>query len=129
MSPVRLVFLVLLALSFVAVGISHFVITDVFEAMIPPGFPAPRALVWISGLAEIALGLAVLVPRLRPWAGWALVALLVAVFPANIYMVFDDTPAIDAPRWALWARLPMQLVLAAWAVWATGAMELVRKKR
>ncbi|UJR86577.1 DoxX family protein [Sandaracinus amylolyticus] len=123
----RGVMLVLLAVSFVSAGVMHFVIEPTFTAMVPPFLPAPRVLVWISGIAEIALGIATLVPRLRPYAGWGLVALLIAVFPANVYMVFDDTPAIDAPRWALWARLPIQAVLVAWAIWATDAVKLVRR--
>ncbi|AKF09978.1 hypothetical protein DB32_007127 [Sandaracinus amylolyticus] len=118
---------VLLAVLFVSAGVMHFVIEPTFTAMVPPFLPAPRVLVWISGVAEIALGLATLAPRLRPYAGWGLVALLIAVFPANVYMVFDDTPAIDAPRWALWARLPIQALLVGWAIWATEATKLVRR--
>jgi uncharacterized membrane protein len=125
--------LVLLALAFVGVGVAHFVVPEPFEAIVPPFLPAPRLLVWISGAAEIALGLATLPPKTRPWAGWGLVLLLVAVFPANVYMALDEAVAFPGqpppPRWAAWGRLPFQLVFAAWALWATDAWSLVRARR
>jgi uncharacterized membrane protein len=125
--------LVVLALAFVGVGVAHFVAPEPFEAIVPPFLPAPRLLVWLSGAAEIGLGLATLPPKTRPWAGWGLLLLLVAVFPANVYMALDDTVAFPGqpppPRWAAWGRLPIQLVLAAWALWATDAWSLVRARR
>ncbi len=83
--------------------------------IMPPYFPAPRLLVAVSGAAEIAGGIGLL---LRPWrraAGWGLIALLLAVFPANIYMVQHSGQFHFAP-WVLWARLPLQAVFMAW-VW------------
>jgi uncharacterized membrane protein len=130
--PLRRAALVVLALSYVGVGVAHFTHTDMFVAIVPPALPAPRVLVWISEIAEVALGLAVLVPRVRPWAGWGLLALLIAVFPANIYMAVSEVglPGLEPPpRWALWARLPFQLVFAAWALWATDALSLLPSRR
>lgn len=111
---------VLLAAAFVGAGVLHFLKPRLFEAIVPPSLPAPRALVFVSGAAEILGGLGLLVEPLRPWAGWGLVALLVAVFPANLYMAREHARfARTAPRWALLARLPLQLVLIIWVLWAS----------
>jgi len=117
---------VLLAVVFVAAGVSHFVRPAFFVNIVPPFLPWPLGLVWLSGVAEIVLGLAVLVPSIRPLAGWGLVALLIAVFPANVYQAVALKPFVDAPAWmppatplGLWLRLPVQGVLIAWAWWAT----------
>ena len=112
--------LVLIALLFVTAGVFHFVKPHAFARVVPPFLPAPMLLVYVSGVAEILLGLAVLVPALRTWAGLGLIALLIAVFPANIYMAVSPERAGlgIAPLW-LWLRLPVQLVLIAWVWWAT----------
>ena len=75
-------------------------------------------LVYLSGAAEIAGGVGLLVPRLRRAAGIGLLLLLVAVFPANIYMAVADVslPNTHVPQWALWLRLPFQFAFMAW-VW------------
>ena len=111
---------VALAVAFVGSGVLHLVRPRVFEAIVPPSLPAPRLLVYVSGVAEIAGGLGLLVPALREAAGWGLVALLVAVFPANVYMARQAGRFRRvAPAWALWARLPLQAVLIAWVLWAS----------
>jgi len=106
--------------AFILAGINHFVRPAFYESILPPNFPAPSLLVAISGVAEIAGGIGLLVPRLRRAAGWGLIALLVAVFPANIYMALSpDTPAATgiAPS-VLWLRLPLQglFILGIWFV-------------
>ncbi len=85
----------------------------------PPYLPAPLALVYLSGAFEVLGGVGLLMPRFRRAAGWGLIALLVAVFPANLYMVTASGPftAQGIPLWALYARLPLQLVLIAWVYW------------
>ena len=115
----RAVSVVALAAVFVGAGVLHFVKPRMFEAIVPPWLPAPRLLVYLSGVAEVAGGVGLLVPALRTWAGWGLAALLVAVFPANLYMAQQsDRFARLAPRWLLLARLPLQAVLIAWVLWA-----------
>jgi len=69
----------------------------------------------ISGVAEIAGGIGILIPSARRMAGWGLLALLVAVFPANIYMAAYPE-RFGIPAWILWVRLPFQVVFFAW-VW------------
>lgn len=116
-----------MGLLYVVAGISHFLAPETYERIVPPQFPRPGTLVALSGIAEIGLGLGVLFERTRRPAAWGLVALLVAVFPANVYMATgDDFDPADLPAQlrdpreaALWARLPLQAVLIAWAWWYT----------
>jgi uncharacterized membrane protein len=120
----RAVARVLLAGAMIGVGVTHFTNPDPFVRIVPPFLPAPLWLVWISGAAEVALGALLLVPRpaARRLARWGLVALYVAVFPANIHMAVNGVqldPAEPIPAWAAWARLPFQVVFIAWALWVT----------
>lgn len=109
---------VLLAIAMIGVGIMHFTHTVFFERIIPEWLPAHRALALVSGAAEILLGVTIVPPQTRKLASYGLVALYVAVFPANINMlVHHDTLAPDMPVWGLAARLPMQVVFIAWALW------------
>ncbi len=103
------------AVLFIGAGANHFVHPSFYRAIVPPGFPSPAGLVAISGACEIAGGVGLLVPQLRRWAGWGLIALLVAVFPANVFMAVS-AKQFELPPWMLWARLPLQGVLIAW-VW------------
>ena len=100
----------------------HFVRPDFYVAMMPPFLPAPLALVYISGAAELAGGIGVLIQRTRRLAGWGLIALLVAVFPANLYVAIDNVPmfgATEGPGILGWVRLPFQAVFIAWVWWVT----------
>lgn len=111
----------LLAIAMVIAGINHFVSPATYVAMMPELLPAPLALVYVSGVAEILCGLGLLVVRTRRAAGWVLIALLVAVFPANVNMAVNELPlgGNPVPTALLWARLPLQLVLIAWAWWVS----------
>jgi uncharacterized membrane protein len=111
--------LLLLAAAFTYAGITHFTGPEFFVAIVPPYLPEPLLLVYVSGVAEIAGGLGVLVPRLRRLAGYGLLALLVAVFPANIHMALNPELFPQMSPTALIVRLPIQFVLAAWVWWAT----------
>lgn len=105
----------LATLFFVVAGIGHFIKPDSYEKMVPPYLPDPAVLVFISGVAEIAGGVGLAIPSLRRAAGWGLIALLAAVFPANIYMV-QHPESFGIPTWILWARLPFQAVFMGW-IW------------
>lgn len=109
----------LLALAFVYVGVQHFTGPESFVAIVPPYLPEPLLLVYVSGVAEIAGGIGVLIPRLRRLAGWGLLALLAAVYPANIHMALHPELFPQMTQTALYVRLPVQFVLAAWVWWAT----------
>jgi uncharacterized membrane protein len=97
-------------------GINHFVMPAAYEKIIPPQLPGPRALVYISGIAEILGGLGTMHPRTRRAAGWFLIATLVAVFPGNIYMAAnaEDFPGVPGGAAALYARLPLQALFIYW---------------
>jgi uncharacterized membrane protein len=105
----------------VTVGVVHFVNVEPFMGMMPPWVPFPLAMVYISGAFEILGGLGLILERTRSAAGWGLVALYVAVFPANIYMAINELPLGDQPvePWILWARLPFQFLFIAWAYWVS----------
>ncbi|HEY4242491.1 MAG TPA: DoxX family membrane protein [Kofleriaceae bacterium] len=103
----------------VAAGINHFLNPAPYVAMVPDALPAHALLVQLSGVAEIAGGLGLILPATRRLAAWGLVALYIAIFPANLNMALNHLPlgTQSVPTWALWARLPLQLVLIAWALW------------
>ena len=113
--------LLTLAGTFVAAGAAHFARPAVYASIMPPYLPAHRELVYLSGLFEVLGGLGVLPRATRSFSGWGLVALLVAVFPANLHMALHAEPFAERgiPPWALYARLPLQGALIAWAYWAT----------
>jgi uncharacterized membrane protein len=96
---------------FITTGTLHFVLEKFFTAIVPKGLPNPKALVHVSGAAEFLGGVGVLVPAVRRQAGLGLVALLVAVFPANVNMAVNAERFRQFPAWALWARLPLQLLI------------------
>ena len=110
---------------YVVAGILHFVVPELYVQIVPPFFPAALALVYLSGLAEVAVGIGLLLPRTRRYAAWGLVALLVAIFPANVYMatsgvVIEGMPGGGDPSALVrWGRLPLQAVLILWALWYT----------
>jgi uncharacterized membrane protein len=111
----------LLAGFFLAAGTMHFVVPRAYEAMMPRSLPRHREAVVVSGIAEIAGGLAVIPLRSRRLARWWLLSLLLAVFPANVHMAVnpEQVPGLNLnriPRWALWARLPLQPLAMLW-VW------------
>lgn len=111
--------LVILSVFYVVAGVNHFRNPDFYVAIMPPYLPAHLTLVYLSGVFDILGGLGVLVPSVRSVAGWGLVLLLIAVFPANLHMALNPELFPDLPRLALYARLPLQLLLMAWAYWAT----------
>ena len=122
MPTAKLIALWALAIAMVGIGVLHFVRPKPFVRIVPKYLTTPLALVYISGFFEILGGIGLLVPATRAWAAWGLIALYVAVFPANIYMLTDNVsldPKKPIPRWALWLRLPFQLVFIAWAYWFT----------
>jgi uncharacterized membrane protein len=105
---------------FVFAGVMHFVRPDWYQAIVPPYLPAPRAVVYASGVAEIAGGLGVMHTRTRPAAALWSIATLIGVFPANLHMALHPEPfekRVPGGRRALWARLPVQGIFVAWA-WA-----------
>jgi uncharacterized membrane protein len=122
MRILKTVLLYLMAAFYVYAGINHFLNPGFYVAIMPPYLPWHLGLVNVSGIAEIVLGVAVLVPRLRRTAAWGLIALLVAVFPANVHVALNNVPMgnaeVGAGIWN-WVRLPFQALFIAWAWWYT----------
>lgn len=110
--------LVLTALFYIFAGVMHFRKTAFYLFIMPPYLPHPLELVWISGVAEVLGGIGLLIPATRVAAGWGLIALLWAVFPANIHMAVNNVtpPGWTVAPWMLWVRLPVQFLLM-WEVW------------
>lgn len=111
----------LLAAAFTLAGINHFVMPGSYRKIVPPGFGDPARVVAISGVAELAGGLGVLPGRTRRIAGLWIVGLLIAVFPANVYMALQPQQFKPIPRWALYLRLPLQPLMMWWVLRATRA--------
>jgi uncharacterized membrane protein len=110
----------LLALFFIGAGVNHFVQPRPYEKIVPPQLQGDaKRVVMASGVAEIAGGLGVLLPWTRRLSGVGLVALLAAVFPSNLYMALKPERFSAIPRWALYARLPLQPLMMLWAWRAT----------
>ena len=110
----------LLAAFFIGAGVNHFASPRFYEAMVPPALQKEAGrVVKVSGVAEVIGGLGVLLPWTRRLSGFGLVAILAAVFPANLYMARTPERFKKFPRWALWARLPLQPLMMVWAWRAT----------
>jgi uncharacterized membrane protein len=104
-----------LAAFFINVGVDHFVNPEFYLSIMPPAFPLHLEAVYISGFFEVLGGVGVLIPRLRKIAGWGLVALLVAVYPANIYMAITPEAFPEASVALLYVRLVFQFLFFYWA--------------
>ena len=119
MSIIKVILKWLLAFGFVLAGINHFINPDFYLKMMPPYLPAHLFLIYLSGVFEIALGILLLIPKFTRLAACGLVALLIAVFPANIYMAMNAETFPEFSQTALYLRLPLQIILIAWAYWYT----------
>ena len=119
MRKLKILLKYLLCVFFVAAGLNHFVNPAFYLKIMPPYLPWHLFLVYLSGFFEVALGALLLWPALTRAAAWGLMALLIAVFPANIHMVINPQLYPDINPSALWLRLPLQAVLVAWAYWYT----------
>ena len=122
MSRTKRVLMWVLSANLCVAGFMHLLEPAFFVAIIPPELPNPEWLNVISGLIEITLGVFLLEPRTRLYAAWGMIALFIAVFPANVYAALEnvglDGPG-SGPGAVSYVRLPFQAVLIAWAWWYT----------
>jgi uncharacterized membrane protein len=120
-SRTRPFFRFLAAVFYMFAGFLHFVHPAPYLRIMPPYLPWHHTLLYVSGAAEIAGGVGLLVPGLRRAAGWGLVVLLIAVFPANVYMATNHIQMTvrPMPDWVAWARLPLQALLIGWILWCS----------
>jgi len=107
----------LLAISFISAGVYHFINPSFYLKMMPPVLPAHLLLIYLSGFVEIALGIALPIPKFTRAAAWGIVALLIAVYPANIYMAMNAELFPEYQPISIYLRLPLQFLLIAWAFW------------
>lgn len=105
----------LMGILYILAGLNHFRIPRMYIRIIPPVFPSPKVLNAIAGFGETILGILLLLPAISQWAAWGIIALLIAIFPANVYMYIDDKASLKLPKWLRFIRLPMQVLLILWA--------------
>ncbi len=115
MPVIKTVLRVLLGLVFVGSGVLHFANAPFYVAMMPPYIPFPELMVQLSGVAELVLGVAVIAPKTSRLGAMGLIALLIAVFPANLNMALHSEQFPDFSPMMLYVRLPFQAVFIAWA--------------
>ena len=116
---IRLFSIIIMSIFYVSVGVNHFTIPEWFLQIVPPRLPYKLELVYISGFLEIILGVMLLIPATRFYAAWGLILLLIAVYPANIYLAQTNGAAMNTTPFVAWGRLPFQFVFIALAYWHT----------
>ena len=104
-----------MALLYLIAGINHFINPRMYLKIIPPYLPNPKLLNQLSGATEVLLGLFLIFPNTKNYAAWGIIVLLVAVFPANLFMLQNQKASFGLPKWILLLRLPLQIVLIWWA--------------
>ena len=122
MGLVKRILLWVMAVFYVFAGVMHFVRPEFYMPIMPPYLPWHLELIYLSGIAEIVLGIAVLIPAWRSLAAWGIILLLIVIFPANVHVALYNVPLGGAPEGAgiwNWVRLPFQGVLILWAWWYT----------
>ena len=119
MKKIKLVSIIVMSVFYTRIGVDHFLSPEWYLQIVPPYLPYPLALVNISGFFEILFGLMLLHPYTRVYAGWGLILLLVAVFPANIYLAQTNGEAVGTTPLGAWGRLPFQLLFISIAYWHT----------
>lgn len=119
MRTFKLILKYLLGFLFILAGLNHFINPDFYLKIMPPYLPWHLFLVYVSGFFEVFLGAALLIKRSARLAAWGLIALLVAVYPANIHMALNPDLYPEYNRTALWVRVLFQMVLIAWVYWYT----------
>ena len=110
----------LLSVAMIFAGINHFLSPTFYLRMMPPVLPAHLFLIYLSGIFEIALGILFLIPKFTRLASWGMIALLIAVFPANIYMAMNPQLFSEFSLTALYLRLPLQFILIGLVFWLAG---------
>ncbi|MFT7154621.1 MAG: putative membrane protein [Bacteroidia bacterium] len=111
--------LYVMAAFYVFAGVNHFLKPKFYLRLMPPYLPWHKAMNYLSGVIEVLLGVLLFFPAYSTIAAWGVIALLIAVFPANIYHLTSAKPGGKEPIWGLWLRLPFQALFLLWAWWHT----------
>ena len=109
--------LIVMGVFYISIGISHFTSPIWYVQIVPPYLSYKLELVYISGLFEILFGGMLFFKKTRFLAGWGLILLLIAVYPANIYLAQTNGEAMDTSPFIAWARLPVQFIFIGLAYW------------
>ena len=117
MKILKLITIILMAYFYISVGIKHFTEPEWFLQIYPPFLPFGLGAVYVSGFFEVLFGIMLLIPKTRYYAGWGLIGLLIAVFPANIYLAYTNGAAMDISATVAWGRLPFQALFIGLAYW------------
>ena len=114
---IKTISIIIMSLFYIMAGTNHFINPDWYVRIVPPILPFKTVIVYISGILEIILGTLLIFPKTRFIAGWGLILLLVAVYPANIYVALTNGEAMDTTPLIAWGRLPFQFVFIGLAYW------------
>lgn len=107
--------LYLMATLYFLAGLNHFRKPRMYIKIIPAYIPYPKLINYISGLSEILLAVGLCIPLISTSTAWGIIALLIIIFPANIYMYTNENAHFGLPKWLLLLRLPLQIILIIWA--------------
>ena len=116
-SKIKTLSIIIMTLFYIMAGTNHFINPDWYVRIVPPILPFKTVIVYISGILEIILGTLLIFPKTRFIAGWGLILLLVAVYPANIYVALTNGEVMDTTPLIAWGRLPFQFVFIGLAYW------------
>ena len=116
-SKIKYFSIIIMSLFYIGAGINHFLNPEWYVRIVPPILPFKTAIVYISGLFELILGVLLVFPKTRFIAGWGLIVLLLVIFPANIYVALTQGEAMDTTPMIAWTRLPFQFIFIAIAYW------------
>lgn len=111
--------LYVMGIIYILAGMNHFRNPRLYLKIIPPYFSNPKLLNKLAGIAELILGILLCIPQFSAMAAWGIIILLVAIFPANLFMFTDKRAGMGLPKPLLLIRLPLQLVLMFWAYFYT----------
>ena len=120
-SKIKTISIIIMTLFYIGAGINHFINPDWFVRIVPPILPFKITIVYISGIFEVILGSLLIFPKTRFIAGWGLILLLLAVYPANIYVALTNGEAMDTTPMIAWGRLPFQFIFIGLAYWHSKA--------
>ena len=118
----KTLFIYIMGIGYIWVGFQHFIDTSFFLKIMPPSFPLHKESVYVSGVLEILFGSGIIIKKTRFYASWGIIFLLIAVYPANIYLAYseDAQQAIGVSSFsASWVRLPIQFILIALAYFSS----------
>jgi uncharacterized membrane protein len=118
--PIKSVLRYVMAAFYVWAGVNHFVRPEFYLNLMPPYFPLHTEMVYLSGVAEIVLGLLVAIPRTAAMAAWGIILMLIAFLPVHVHMLVNNHLYPEAPTSVLWLRFPIQALFILWAYWYTG---------